>query len=246
MMAALIVGLVGCGVSGAQTTTPASNIQPVNVNVNNQQGIWVTGQGKVTVTTDIATINLGVASQAANVADAQSQSAAAMDKVMDALVSNGVEQKDISTQNYSIFPLTRYDNTTQQSTITGYQVNNFVNVIIRDITKTGTIIDAVTAAGGDTTRINSIGFSIDNPAQFYAQARELAVNEAKAKAQQLASLAGVTLGKATYVAEATPSLPSPVKTLPANQGAPAPSPTTPISPGETDITLTVQVAFAIQ
>lgn len=240
-----IMELAGCGVAGAQTTSSANPVtsQPVNVNVNSQQGIWVSGQGKVTVIPDIAILNLGVTAQAASVADAQSQAAAAMDKVMSVLTSNGIDKKDISTQYFSINPLTRYDNTTQQSTITGYQVNNFVNATIRTVSKTGSIIDAVASAAGNLARINSISFTVSNPSQYYAQARELAVNDAKSKAQQLASLAGVTLGKATYINETSPLVPAPVNALPAQA---IPAPTTSISPGQTDITLAIQVAYAIQ
>ena len=144
-----LLGLSGCGASASQNpaaTTLALNTSgstPVNVNVNGQQGIWVSGQGTVAVIPDIATLNVGVSVQAAKVADAQTQAAAAMAKVITALTSNGVDQKDISTQYYSISPLTRYDNNTQQSTITGYQVSNIVNAKIRTIDQVGTIIDAV-------------------------------------------------------------------------------------------------------
>ncbi len=150
-----LIGLTGERPTGAQTPTAA----PVNIDVGNQQGIWVNGQGTVTVTPNIAHLNVGVTVQSAKVADAQSQAAVAMSKVIGALTSNGVDQKDISTRYYTINQVTKYDNTTQQNTITGYQVSNMVNVIVRSIDKVGTIIDAVTAAGGDATRINGISFS---------------------------------------------------------------------------------------
>jgi uncharacterized protein len=242
-----LLGLTGCGAADAQNpgaTTQANGSTPVNVNVNSQQGIWVSGQGTVTVIPDIATLNVGVSVQAAKVADAQTQAAAAMAKVITALTSNGVDQKDISTQYYSINPLTRYDNNTQQTTITGYQVSNMVNAKIRTIDKVGAIIDAVTDAGGDATRINNISFSVDKPEQYYSQARSLAMDNAKAKAQELARLAGVNLGQPFYINENTSSTPIPYAiSAPVAAGA---SPTTPISPGQTDINLNLQVAYTIQ
>lgn len=245
-----LLGLSGCGAAVAQNpaaTTVALNTNgstPLNVNVNGQQGIWVSGQGTVTVTPDIATLNLGVSEQAAKVADVQSQAAAGMAKVITALTGNGVDQKDISTQYYSISPLTRYDNNTQQSTITGYQVSNMVNAKIRTIDQVGTIIDSVTAAGGDATRINSISFSVDKPEQYYSQARSLAMDDAKTKAQELAKLANVNLGQPFYINENTGTTPIPY-TFSAPVAA-ASSPTTPINPGQTDIILNVQVAYTIQ
>jgi uncharacterized protein YggE len=121
-----------------------------------------------------------------------------------------------------------------------------VTVKIRDIDKTGAVIDAVAKAGGDLTRIDSISFSIDDPSDYYEEARKKAVAEAKAKAKQLAGLAGVSLGKATYVSESTytPSPITPVRMLEKMEAAPAIE--TPISPGELEITLNVQIVYAIK
>jgi len=89
-------------------TAPVS--QPLNINVGSQQtGIWVNGQGKVTVTPDIARLSLGVSAQTTTVAEAQSQAAAAMTRVMAALTGAGIAAKDIQTQNYSIQQVTRWD-----------------------------------------------------------------------------------------------------------------------------------------
>jgi uncharacterized protein YggE len=141
--------------------------------------------------------------------------------------------------------VTKYDNTTQTTTVIGYQVTNLVNVIVRNIDKTGAIIDAVAAAAGDLTRISSISFSVDNPAQYVSQARTLAVNDAQAKAQQLAGLAGVTLGRPTYIAENTASIPLDRGiSVPLATGAP--QPTTPINPGQLQVTVNVQVTYAIE
>lgn len=80
----------------------ADSITPINVTTNSQQGIWVNGQGTVTVTPDIATVNLGVSAQASTVSAAMSQASTAMDKIMAALSSNGVDKKDIQTSNFNI------------------------------------------------------------------------------------------------------------------------------------------------
>ena len=242
VLAAVGLGLTGCSTGGAS----AQDIQPVNVSINNQQGIWVNGQGTVTVIPDVAVVNLGVQAQAATVSEALAQASPAMDRVVAALKDNGVAQKDIRTQFFNIQQTTRYDPNTQQSVVTGYMVSNIVTAKIRDVGKTGAIIDAVAAAGGDLTRVNGVSFTVDNPEQYYAQARQAAVADARAKADQLASLAGVTLGRATFISESTGSapIPFPAPTLGADSGRPIP--TTIITPGETDIILNVQVAYAIQ
>jgi len=234
-----ILAVAGCGAAvQAQGTT-----QPVSVNVNSQQGIWVTGTGTISVTPDIANVSLGVNAQAPKVADAQSQAVEAMNQLMAALTAAGIDPKDIQTQYYNISQMTKYDNTTGQSTVTGYQVSNTVNVKIRDTGKVGSIIDSVAAAAGDLTRINGISFSVDKPEQYNAQIRSLAMADAKAKAQQLASLAGVTLGAPTYIVENAGS--SPI-VYPVAVAKDAGQSVTPISAGQTQISLNVQVAYAIQ
>ncbi len=235
-----IVGLAGCSPGNAVP----GEIQELNLN-SQQTGIWVSGEGKVTTVPDIATLRLGIEAQETSVAVAQSKAAEAMDKVMTALTKNGVVKKDIKTQYFSISKVTKWDNTKQEEIVVGYRVSNMVTAKIRDIDKVGTIIDAATEAGGDLTRIDSISFSVDDPSAYYDEAREKAMAEAKAKAKQLAGLAGVTLGKPTYISESTYT-PGPIYRQDlAVKAAGAPAVETPISPGEIEITLTAQLAYAI-
>jgi uncharacterized protein YggE len=124
-----------------------------------------------------------------------------------------------------------------------FQVSNTVTVTVRAVDKTGAIIDAAAVAGGDLTRVNGVSFSVSNPEQYYSQARQAAVKDAADKAAQLAKSAGVTLGKATYISESsnTPVYPiyNGVAAIPATS-------TTSINPGQTDITIDVQIVYSIQ
>ena len=233
-----IVGLAGCNPGN----TVLGEIEGLNIS-NQQEGIWVSGQGTVTVTPDIATLRLGVEVQAATVADAQSQATEAMDEVMAALTDNGIAEKDIQTQHFSIYPVTRWDKDDEEQVIVGYRVTNTVNAKIREIDKAGTVIDAVAAAGGDLTRIDSIDFSVDDPSAYYEEAREEAMADARAKAEQLAELADGRLGKATYISESSQA-PPPIYRQDIYEEA-MPAATTPISPGEMEISLTVQVTYTI-
>ena len=226
--------LVGCQASGSTAATIS----------NQQTGISVSGQGIVYVTPDIVNLQLGIQAQAATVADAQSQAVAAMNNVLAALAANGVAKADIQTQNYSIQQTTRYDNVKQQDISTGYQVINYVNVKVRDVTKAGVILDAVTAAGGDLTRVNSVQFSLNDPTSANNQARDQAMADAKATAAQLASDAGVKLGNPLSISE---SEVSPISKMYASDMAvPSASGSTTINSGELEITVSVQVTYAIQ
>jgi len=235
----VIVGLAGCGPGN----TTLGEVENLNIS-SQQEGIWVTGQGKVTAVPDIATLRLGIEAEEVSVAEAQTQATEAMDRVMTALTGNGVAEKDIQTQYFSIRRVTKWDRVKEEETVVGYRVTNMVTVKIRDIDKTGTIIDTVVEAGGDFTRIDSIVFSVDDPSAYYDEARQEALADAKAKAEQLAELAGVTLGKPTYISEGI-QVPRPIYQPGVAYEERIESVETPISPGETEISISIQIVYAI-
>ncbi len=241
MVAVLALGAAGCA------SIPGWEGSPDVVPVAQQQntGIWVTGQGEAMAVPDITELRLGVEARADTVAEAQTQASEAMDKVVVALKDNGVAEKDIQTQRFSIYPVTRWIREKDEEEIIGYRVTNIVVAKIREMDKVGDIIDAVAEAGGDLTRIQGISFSVDDPTPYYEEARAKAVKDAKDKALQLADLADVKLGKPTYISEGTTYLPPVVRGLPEAEAVPMPAPETPISPGELKITVTIQVAYAI-
>lgn len=241
-----IAGLTGCvaGGTGGPQIIPPNALFSLN---NQQQGIWANGEGKVMAVPDIARLSVGIESQSATVSEAQSRATKAMNDVMAVLTQNGVDKKDIQTQYFNIQRVTRWDNDKQQEILIGYRVTNTVTAKIRQLDKAGTIIDATAQAGGDLTRINGISFDIDNPETFQSQARDKAMANAKAKAEQMAKAAGVNLGKPTYITESS-YIPQPIyrTALKAEAAAPAPAEApTPISPGEMEITVNVQVVYSI-
>jgi hypothetical protein len=167
-----------------------------------------------------------------------------MDKVMTALKGAGVAEKDIQTQYFNIQPVYQYDNNKQQSIIIGYQVTNTVTAKVRNVAQTGSVVDAAVAAGGNASRVNNVSFTVDDPTFYYAQARVKAIADAAAKAQILAQTANVTLGKPTYLNEST-STPVIYRADLATASGAVPATTTPVNPGELDITVDVQIAYAI-
>jgi len=158
------------------------------------------------------------------------------------LTDNGIAEKDIQTQYYSIRQVTKWDRDDEEETVVGYRVTNTVNAKIREIDKAGTVIDATVTAGGDLIRIDSIYFSVDDPSAYYEEARGKAMADARAKAEQLAELADAKLGKATYISESS-QVPSVYRQDIYEEAVAAAE--TPISPGEMEISLTVQVAYSI-
>jgi uncharacterized protein YggE len=209
-----------------------------------QTGIWVTGQGEVMASPDTALVALGIEARAATVAEAQTEASEAMNKVMKALQDGGVAEKDIQTQQYSIYPITKWDEEEKEEEIIGYRVVNMVLAKIRELDKAGSIIDAVAQAGGDYARIQNVSFTIEDPAPYYEQARAKALRDASNKARQIAELTGVRLGRPTYVSEGTAYLQTITRTFDELQAVPTPA--TPISPGELKITANIQVVYAIE
>ncbi len=238
----IVSSIIGCSAGNpALSGTPSA----LKVNLSSQQeGIWVNGQGKVSVVPDIATLRLGIEAQETSVATAQSRANEAMDRVMTALTDNGIAEKDIQTQYFNIHRVTRWDNDNQKEIVIGYRVTNVVTAKIREIDKIGVIIDNVATAGGDLTRIDSISFSVDDPSPYYDEARQKAIADARSKAEQLADEAGVKLGKASYISESS-QLPPPIYAGAMYERAMAAPMETPISPGEMEISLTVQVAYSM-
>jgi uncharacterized protein YggE len=251
----LILMLAFSGCDSLSPPTSSSSLTPGSS--SQATGIWVTGTGEVTVTPDIAVLQVGVEAQDTTVAAAQAAATGAMDAVMAALAERGVAGEDIQTQYYRIRERSRWDNETGEEIITGYLVTNKVTAKIRMMPqesstldyKTGRIVDAVVSAGGDFTRIDDLSFSVEEPSSYYDEAREMAIEDAEARAKKLADLANVKLGAPTYIAESAGVSPIYGEIVyAATEGAiPAPAPVLPsISSGEVEVSLTVQVAYGIR
>jgi len=200
----------------------------------------------VSLEPDLVILNLGVEAQASTVSEATGQAAKAMDAIFAALKARYVEDKDIRTTYYSIQPQYHYPRD-GEPILTGYRVTNQASVKLRDLDSVGEVIDEVAVAGGDNTRINGISFTVEDDSDARTQARELAVRDALAKAEQLAQLTGVTVGKLIYISESTSGVyPREVSKGGFDYEAAISVPPTPISGGEMDVTVNVQAVFGIE
>jgi uncharacterized protein YggE len=217
----------------------------VTINQPQAGGISVTGNGGVTVTPDIAVLSVGVEVTAETVAIARSQAAEAMAQLQQTLTDNGILDADITTTSFSIQP--QYDYRSDDTpTIIGYMVSNRLSVKVRAIDDVSKVLDDAAEAGGDAVRINGISFTVDEPEQFQDEARKLAMEDARERAEQLAMLAGVTLGKARTISESSFSSPFNDFGGGAIFATAAPRAETSISPGETEISLSVFVTYDIE
>ena len=238
----MVAGLVGCSQEGTALGASGSNLKVALT--NQQEGISVSGSGKVSAVPDVALLRLGIEAQESSVALAQEKAKGAMDAVKSALTGNNIAEKDIQTEYFNIQKVTRWDEKQGNEVVIGYRVTNIVTAKVRDINQVGAVIDAVATAGGDLTRIDSVGFSVEDPSTYYAEARAEAVADAVAKAGQLAELAGVKLGKPLYITESM-IYPTSIYRGYAEAAAPMAGMETSISPGEMEITMNIQVTYEI-
>ena len=199
-------------------------------------------------------LDLGVEVTLETVASARDEAARAMDAVMLALKSNGVEEKDIQTRNFDIRPRYEWSEVVENGVrssremLVGYRVSNRLTAKVRDLDEVSTVIDAVITAGGDAIRFRNLTFTVEDTSPLVGQLREDAVNDAKTKARHFADLAGVTLGRPIYVAEpgaGQPSVGSFRDTGAYALESAAAASATGISGGELQVSLSIQVAFEI-
>lgn len=226
------------------STIGAQNMTPSAAPIQDQPHITVRGTGSISAKPDIANMQVGVAIQKASLDEAQAEAATKMNAVMDQLKAAGVAEKDISTSTYNVEPVMNYrDN--QPPTVTGFRVTNIVNVKLLDLTKAGKLIDDVVKSGANTLYGLQFGFS--DPTAVMRQAREAAMNDAKAKAGQLAQLGGVVLGTPILIEEGSSNVPPPMmeaadSAVRSTAGAAPP----PISPGQQEVRVEVSVIYGIK
>lgn len=172
----------------------------------NKRTINVSAQGRVKVAPDIAYVTLGVITENKDAKLAQQNNAKQMDQVVKKIKDSGIAAEDIKTVGYSINPKYDYDKNTGASSIIGYSVSNTVQVTVRDLTKTGTIIDLASANGANTS--NGISFGLSDYDKYYNEALKKAVETGKGKATTIAEALGVTLKAPVSVSESGGYYPS--------------------------------------
>ena len=162
--------------------------------------IQFSAEGSVFAKPDIAQVTLGIKTERRNTAvEAVKENTEQMNKVIEAIKGEGVEEKDIKTTSYNLNPSYDYDKETGRSNIKGYEVNQQVTVKIRDLDSIGLIIEATTKVGAN--QVGNISFTIDDMSEIKKLAREEAVKKAKEKAEEMAELTGIKLGKLVNVYE---------------------------------------------
>jgi len=199
--------------------------------------VIVIGEGQVSVALDHARITSGVTTRAKTAREATEANSKLMTAVIAALVSAGIEQKDIQTARFSLQPVYTSESHNEPKLV-GFSVANQVNVTIRQLDRTGAVLDRLVAAGA--TDVGSIQFLHSDPAKALDQARLLAMADARRKAELYAHAAGLTLGAVNWISEdAAINPPSPKFAM----RAAAMTAAVPIAAGEDTMAVRITVGF---
>lgn len=218
----LAVGAIACGETEAKPAAPVVYPAPVygypqplgsgyhyhGLETQSQPSISVSGQGTAAAPPDIARVRVSVDVKEPTAAEARDAGKAAMSSLLDTAGRFGVEGQDVTTVSFTINPVTRRDQESGEVQTLAYRLYNVSELTLRDVEQVGQLVDAVVSGGGDSVRISGITLSIDDASEMRRQAREAAMLDAQARAQQLADLAGVALGLPISISESSDFDPS--------------------------------------
>jgi len=185
-------------------------------------------------------VTLGVESRAATAASARAAASEAMQGLLAQLRASGVADADIQTSNLELEP--DHDHRDGTAVLRGYRVSNQAAVTLRDLARAGDIIDAALDSAGDAARLRGVRFSFADAAPLYDQARRGAMADARQRAATFADSAGVAVGEVLEITE-----------MDGSNGEPGPrvmfaarAASMPVQAGESGITASVRVQFALE
>ena len=224
-----------------------------NVYPNQQFGIWVTGSGSVAIEPDIAILNISIEALEDSVAQAQAKVNQAMSIVLGELRKARIPQNDLQTSHFRIQPNYVYEpvlikgepqyHLPQRQILVGYGVDQGLTIKVRFLDRLGDLIDNITKAGENLIRVDGIRFDIDDRNVYQIKARTLALEDATAKAKQIADVMGVVLGSVVYVADNTAE---PLRSVaPMMKSYAEMDVGTSVMAGELDIQVSLQAVFDI-
>jgi uncharacterized protein YggE len=207
--------------------------------------ITVSGVGSASGEPDIAYVQVGAERTDRDLGVAFNATATTMRAVFDALEALGIAPEDIRTTSLNVYPQDRYGND-GQIIEREFRVSNVIQVTVRDITQIEAVVTTAVSAGANM--VYNLSFGIDNSAALEREARQAAVADARARAEQLAEALGVTVGRPLTVTEvvSSGSPPAPFMGIGMAMAAMDSARSQPISGGQLNVSVSVQITFALE
>jgi len=210
---------------------------------NSPQMVSFTGEGKVKATPDTAKVEIGLVTEGKDSISVQNENSSKMNAVIKFLKEQKISEEDIKTSAYNLSPIYEYDK--GKSTLVGYILNQALTVTVRDLNKTGEVLDGAVSNGAN--QINSVSLFVDKPEELKNKAREDAVKQAKEKASAASKIAGFRLGRVIGFNENTFGEP-PIyyEAMGRGGGTSSVAPSPQIEPGTQEITINVTLTYLIK
>ena len=228
--------LAGLVLAGCATTPSTAEVKPQ---------LTVSGTGLVRVSPDTASINLGVATQDTDVAQAVAASNLAAEAIINAVKNLGVAPEDVRTTYFNVSPQPMYDQNGQPTGQTNYWVNNTLVVTLRQVDQLGAVLQAAVDAGANS--INGISFDLTDKSQAEEQARKAAIADARQRAPSgWRPLPGTTLGEIVSIYTGGYSYGAINYVEAASSAGSAGGGTVPIAPGTFDVRIDVTLAYTLK
>lgn len=198
----------------------------------------VVGSAKTVKAPDIATTQVGVQTFNREVEAAVAENNKKSEAIINALRQQGIEEKDIRTSQFNIYPQRDWQNG-KQGEIIGFQVDNMISITIRKLDTVGKVLQAAINAGANN--VYGLNFTLDDPEPLKRELRLKAIEDARKQADDIAKAAGVELGKVIAINDVSWYVPSKGVSYDraAAEGA------VPVESGELNITVQVEVVFSI-
>ena len=203
--------------------------------------VSVTGEGVVTAVPDMAMVSTGVTTEAATPEAALNANTAAMAELMKVLDQLDIADKDRQTSNFNVSPQYRRDrNESGSPRIDGYRVSNQLTIRVRDLGELGGLLDALVKAGSN--QLGNIRFDFSERGELVDKARQLAVADARKRAELYVDAADIDLGEVLSISESGVAVPRPPMMRSAMMAEAA---DVPIAVGESEIRATVHMVFEL-
>ena len=206
LVVAYLLGNAGGGGTPAQAVEDQADEAPRRV-------LTMTGTGDATAVPDQLSFGFGVTLTRTDLGSALDAASATMDRVLGSLAKYDVAKADVQTTGLSMSPVYDY-HPYDPRTIIGYRVTQRASVLVKDLKNGGRAVAAVVAAGGDEVRVSNLRLLVGDPDAATSRARDAAVADAKAKAEQYADASGQSLGEVLTLREVrVKPLPTPAREL---------------------------------
>lgn len=238
MLEIVMIAVIVAGVAGAYFRWMGA--LPISVTQTEKLSTFdASGEGKVVVVPDQATLSMGVQEQGFNLKQVQEQVNKKIESLTEALKDMGVAEKDIKTTGYNYYP--DYQDTNK------YTAYANVQVVVRDMEQVSPVLDLIGTLGLDNVAGPSFGLSDELRDKTVKEARRIAIEQAKNKAEELAGLAGMRLGRIVNISEGASGTPQPYLmrdsvSIPMAGGGEAKT-ETPVEPGSSDVVVNVTLSY---